>query len=81
MTGNIGLKLAIGGAGKPEVVVENANSSFLTHLQLGSCSANGVYTKETILCSYPLRSKESATRWSVWPKGWVMHTYPPTHLL
>ena len=36
---------------KPEVVVD---SRFLTHLH-----------KETILCSHPLRSKESATTWSI----------------
>ena len=67
MTRNIGLKLgdAIVTA-KPEVVVESANySSFLTHLHWGSCSANCVYTKETLLCSHPLRSKESATTWSI----------------
>ena len=46
---------------KLEVVVENASTRFLTHLHWGSCSANCVYTKETILCSHPLKSKKRAT--------------------
>ena len=69
---NIGLKL--GGAvatTKPKVAVESTNACFLTHIHWGSCSDNCVYTKETILCSHPLRSKESATTWSIG----VMHTY------